>query len=801
MSFTTGADLTPWQSAVSISTITFTGLNVPVGSLVVFGWCANVASLTCTVSDDSTSPGPANKYVLRPVLPGTTFTAQTIICFKVTREIQTGDTITVALTGGPVTRSVGTGSYWTPSNNNAQLENRSSVSNDTTSPVAAPVMITTQWVSNELGILMGYWKGGAVGSGSTNSSANMPGSALHTAFSSGGTTTRVEARLADSVTMTTTAWTPSMSYTSITVACSEGLTFTDHVINDPACVQFHSFPRGAAVSSSTFEIAPCTAGNLLLLTVCTNENAGADNINTPAGWNVAGTARVGTTTVNQVTFSRISDGTETSVTVTSSVAQRMQGHWSEWFGFTEAQDGAPSTAGNTGAVTTFDSGTVTPSGANRLFYSAVVEKNGAAMTEGGGFTELRSNNEAPGTLSTQKVTLGIYVDGARSAAAREQPTCGTACAFGGMGFLFLPEEHGSPFVSSRVPFGLVQRFSRVFGAFDNPAPAVPGYVLTTQSRAALDYRAPPAVIANAYTPNAPDAPSMVQLALGRRDAAYVGSPSVVVNAMITPTAPITDAWASMVQGRVPPFYHAPASLLILATESSDRAYAAVFQSTQRFPREVVSSTVIDADTLVVSTDTYAAVFQGAVPGLYLGSPSLVIPAVQDTSPPWASVIQNFFSEPVRGRSSFMLAADNTAVTPDTYAGVFQSRVQAGDVLRSLVVAPFDFGAVSGYAAVFRSRQALLGRVAAMSRFIVGAPVPVDGYVPVAQSRGTLARVAVHSLAMMPISEGAVIVTPAPNTGGGGEWIIWTRPDFPANRRGAFPEFNRPTFRKPTRRVP
>ena len=97
-----------------------------------------------------------------------------------------------------------------------------------------------------------------------------------------------------------------------------------------------------------------------------------------------------------------------------------------------------STAGSTAGVTTYDSGTVTPAGAGRLFYAVVVEKNGAAMTEGGGFTALLANNEAPGTLSTQKLTMGVYVDVNRSTAAREQPTSGTAAGYAGMGFLFQP---------------------------------------------------------------------------------------------------------------------------------------------------------------------------------------------------------------------------------------------------------------------------------------------------------------------------------------------------------------------------
>lgn len=36
-------------------------------------------------------------------------------------------------------------------------------------------------------------------------------------------------------------------------------------------------------------------------------------------------------------------------------------------------------------------------------------------------------------------------------------------------------------------------------------------------------------------------------------------------------------------------------------------------------------------------------------------------------------------------------------------------------------------------------------------------------------------------------------------GGGGEWVIWGRPDYPASRGGAWKRFERMDFKRPTRR--
>ncbi len=204
-----------------------------------------------------------------------------------------------------------------------------------------------------------------------------------------------------------------------------------------ALVQQHSASVGFA-TSQTETIAPATAGNALILVVGTNENAGTDNISTPAGWTLLGTFRQGTTDLNLAVFGKIAAGGETNVTVNLSAAQRVQTWIGEYSGYTLTLDGAISTAGTSSFVLAGDTGTVTPSANGRLFIGVVAVKNSAAQTEGGGFTAASVTNEL-GAASAQKITLGVYYDLNRSTAAREQPTWASPTArFAGLGILLTP---------------------------------------------------------------------------------------------------------------------------------------------------------------------------------------------------------------------------------------------------------------------------------------------------------------------------------------------------------------------------
>lgn len=204
-------------------------------------------------------------------------------------------------------------------------------------------------------------------------------------------------------------------------------------------VQQHS-TVGAASVSQVETFAAATAGNALIVVAATNENAGVDNINTPAGYSLLGTFRQGTTHANIAVFGKVAIGGETSVTVTSSIAQRLQTWFGEFTGFTLGLDGAISTAGSSSAGLVADTGTATPTAAGRLWLGIVAVKNmpASGLTGSGAGTAAAVNNEG-GATSAQKLTLGVWYDVNRSASARQQPTWTvTNATFAGLGILLTP---------------------------------------------------------------------------------------------------------------------------------------------------------------------------------------------------------------------------------------------------------------------------------------------------------------------------------------------------------------------------
>lgn len=198
---------------------------------------------------------------------------------------------------------------------------------------------------------------------------------------------------------------------------------------------------GTTANTRTENFSAAVAGNILILVAVVNENNGTDNINAPTGglYTLLGTFRQGTIDVNIAVYGKVATGGETSVTITSSASQRFQTWFGEFSGYTLTLDGSISTAGASTSVSAGDTGTVTPSAAGRLYLGVVAVKNSeAALTEVGGFSVATVTNEV-GAASTQKVTVGVYYDLARSTAAREQPTWATITArYGGMGLLLTP---------------------------------------------------------------------------------------------------------------------------------------------------------------------------------------------------------------------------------------------------------------------------------------------------------------------------------------------------------------------------
>lgn len=242
MAFTVGTDLNQWGSSVTGSTITFTGVDYPALTLLVFGWCANVASLTATCSDNSTQSGSANTYTLGSLMNGTTFTSQAIYCF-LTREILSTDTITITLST-TASRTAATGCSFTCDSNNPIFDNATSVRvGASTSPVTTSSSGTLHQAS-ELGVAFSGWKGGAVASGSFFGASQLSSPSTHSESSSGGTVSRVAHRITVGATTANTSGTTSWTYTSLSQVNLRTLFFYEGpVISGAAPATAQSSPR------------------------------------------------------------------------------------------------------------------------------------------------------------------------------------------------------------------------------------------------------------------------------------------------------------------------------------------------------------------------------------------------------------------------------------------------------------------------------------------------------------------------------------------------------------------------------
>lgn len=245
MTFAVATPAAQFGSNASAATITFTGFGatIPVGSLLVFDWDENVASLTVTsVADNSAQAGVANAYSINTPLSGTTLSFGTVYCW-VTRSILATDTITITLSAAG-TRRGGTLRCWTLANGVPVLDRVASVTADTTSPVTLASTGTLN-ASDELAVAMRGWLGGAVASGYAHTTP--AGFTNATSGLSAGTSTRVEANMSfDDNLASSTAFADDATYTSITRAHGQVLTFRDVVSpSAPSVTILDSFNAGA----------------------------------------------------------------------------------------------------------------------------------------------------------------------------------------------------------------------------------------------------------------------------------------------------------------------------------------------------------------------------------------------------------------------------------------------------------------------------------------------------------------------------------------------------------------------------
>lgn len=212
------------SAAGTTFTLSPVGADAEVNDLICIGWCANAASVTVSsLNDNSSQPGAANTYTNNTPRSTTACSGGTAYC-KVTRRILTTDTITLTLNTSCTRRASNMGIF-VPANGNPVLDQLVGVTADTSSPVQYATSGTLAAAASLI-VPFGQWRGGAVGSGWVGFGG--AGYADLDASSSGGSTSRHEARCRYNLNVgSTSAITISETYTSITTAHGELMTFTD----------------------------------------------------------------------------------------------------------------------------------------------------------------------------------------------------------------------------------------------------------------------------------------------------------------------------------------------------------------------------------------------------------------------------------------------------------------------------------------------------------------------------------------------------------------------------------------------
>lgn len=210
-----------FNSAVAAATYTWTtfGANIPIGTLILIGWACEFSTTPSTCADNSAQAGTANSYTIRSSVTATGLKGGTIWCVT-TRQIQTTDTITLTLVSSSPTRRSGRLLTFT-----GQGINPFDVAVVATAVTVSPLVIGPSAAlagTDELSVGFGFWKGGAVLSGVADATT---GYTLVASSGSGGTTPRVETNISYKKTAGTAAETDTQSYTSITSAVGELLTF------------------------------------------------------------------------------------------------------------------------------------------------------------------------------------------------------------------------------------------------------------------------------------------------------------------------------------------------------------------------------------------------------------------------------------------------------------------------------------------------------------------------------------------------------------------------------------------------
>lgn len=441
MAFSDLLDSTAFGSNASTNLVDFSTAalgDVTEGDLIVGFWTVNASSITVSSIDDD---GDGNVYDFSQTpKSGTTLSHGFFWCRA--KGSNFGTRIRVTLSAAS-TRTSGTLVAVACSNKNPQLVEFGSAQSDAASPVDSAVpsaygLTGVDYPSTDCLVIAGWgWKGGAVASGfAPTTPASL--AAVANMGASGGVTTRVESNVALDVNIgTATPAAAVATYTSITAAHTWCLVFSDLAI-PTGMRQLMTSPRGANTVTS-YVFGQAKAGSVLLFCATANQNGGATVFTDPAGWTLIGTFDQASDEDMKV-WMKVAAGGETGLSlIQTSGVDRVHGTLIELDGtvYDDVQDGSASTFGTTSSVTTGDTGTATPSGSNRFYLGINVVKNSVTMTGPAGYTALPVHNEG-GAASTNKNTIGLYVDMARGSAARAQPTWTGGQRTTGMGILINP---------------------------------------------------------------------------------------------------------------------------------------------------------------------------------------------------------------------------------------------------------------------------------------------------------------------------------------------------------------------------
>lgn len=190
------------------------GLAVPAGTLLIVG-VTNNGGGTFTIADNSAQAGTANSYTVRTAVVQGTARVQVAYCY-LTRALLSTTTITITLSASRFAAA-----FYCFSGADPTPLDQSATKGVTTSPLSVgPTGVLA--ASTELAINMVGWFGGATTSGASGTTA---GYTLGTPLNSGGVTSRVELVTAYKIGAGTAAETSAMTFTSITSAAGNLLTF------------------------------------------------------------------------------------------------------------------------------------------------------------------------------------------------------------------------------------------------------------------------------------------------------------------------------------------------------------------------------------------------------------------------------------------------------------------------------------------------------------------------------------------------------------------------------------------------